>query len=234
MGKKKSRRDGMTDSEYRSYLKSFRLPCPKEDCDGYACTSVLSWGGYCECNDCGHKFGWVDGRGSSVTREQYKRLAEQGQNKLASRSAGMSCPAEEDEMAKGKKKGKSAAKKSGKSKVAAPKTARTPEERVKETPSGLAVSLLVTTNDDDATIGKKVVAKFPDAPATYTEAQKFRMIPHIRKRIVAGEPVYDWAKSLKGYKKPKAVEKKTVAEKPAVKKPTAKKKATKKPTAKKK
>ena len=194
---KKGRKDGMSEAEYRKYVKSYQTPCSKESCDGAACYTDLGWGKYFQCNKCDKAFGYEDGRGSSITKAKYDSLAERARNRPA-KGAGTSCPAEEDEMAKTKKKAKKSSKGTAK-KSSAP---RTPEERATATASGMAASLLVTTKLDDAAVAKKVLAKFPDAAIGYREASKFKSVKFIRNDIILGDARFDWVQGLKGFKKP--------------------------------
>ena len=228
-------RYGATEASIRSY----RTPCPKEGCGNNTCFSLFSYGGYSSCHTCGRIFGWTDARMAPISRNEFESRKERRANRPA-HSAGKSCPAEEDEMAKAKKTTKAAKKAgpkaekktSGEGTVAT--MAKTPEEKAVANPCEFAAALIVTTFDDDATIAKKVLAKFPDAPRGYQEETKFRSVYFIRKDIIRGESRFDWVKSLKGYKQPVAVQKKTPApaakaspkavKKPVVKKPVAEKK----------
>ncbi len=116
----KKSKDGMTAAERLAFHRNYRKLCPKESCGGLTCLCQFTWGAYYECDDCGKKFGYVDGRGSSVTKQKYDVLAERGRTRPV-KGAGMSCPKEEDEMAKVKKaKKKKVAKKSKAVKKGAP------------------------------------------------------------------------------------------------------------------
>jgi len=100
-------RYGATEASIRSY----RTPCPKEGCGNNTCFSLFSYGGYSSCHTCGRIFGWTDARMAPISRNEFESRKERRANRPA-HSAGKSCPAEEDEMAKAKKTTK-AAKKAG-------------------------------------------------------------------------------------------------------------------------
>jgi hypothetical protein len=66
-------------------LAKFREACPK--C-GSARTYQVSTGlGHSGCHECGHEWGWRDGRGSSVSRARYKQLVEEERSRWDARAS---------------------------------------------------------------------------------------------------------------------------------------------------
>ncbi len=72
-------RYGITDAEVRKYRTSCpgsvriqegvcRILCGSAE----TCITMLPWGGFKECHKCKHVWGWTDGRGSPISREEYE------------------------------------------------------------------------------------------------------------------------------------------------------------------
>jgi hypothetical protein len=118
------RRYGLTNAEANAAAKKHSEPCPLSSCGSKKTYVVgLSFGGYSGCHDCGHKWGWHNAAGTSVSRAKFEERAEKDRNEWAAkaaRSRRLEAPGEGTEMAakktrsgKGARGAKAKSKKTG-------------------------------------------------------------------------------------------------------------------------
>jgi hypothetical protein len=130
----------MTNAEANAAAKKHSDPCPLSSCGSKKTYVVgLSFGGYSGCHDCGHKWGWHNAAGTSVSRAKFEERARANREewgRKAARSRRLEAPGEGMEMAtkkaarktkKGARGAKAKSKSSAKKSTAGKRDSRIPK-----------------------------------------------------------------------------------------------------------